>query len=523
MWMPSEKTEETTAPVLWNYGRAFVSNVIYGLLSAAVRFGVGLFLVAYLLRRLGGERWGLIVVATSIVSFLALIHLAASAGLGKKLNSYLTRGDINSFKEYFTVSVFLSMLLALLVVLALVLILTLFWNRVHISDEFVIEGRVVIGAVGLATMCASLQLPLTGCLQAIHRIDIDAKLQVIAIFLRAVLVVITFELTTPRASTYAFIILFVSLSMFLANWLWIRHNLSAARFEPELLRMEVAKDVLGFNVLTLFNSLNYVAFMQSPALVLSGTAGLATAGMYGVALQLNNLVRGLLMPGYNALQPVAVSLEASDAREQFKAVFLVSSKAFTCSAFLMWVGFYFLREPLLQLWLGGDVGELVRAIPFLIGASAAGVAAMPTAAYLVALERLRLSAFGGIALSLTMVVVMLATLTSESPCSIVSLGMILAGFFSTYQVMRVWIVARAIRLSPLDLLACFVLRPGIPAVVSAMAIYGVEQVHGVHTIMELSVAVLAAVVTYGLVAVFVTFGKHERLMLFNLLDRIRLK
>src|SRR4029450_1415938 len=87
-------------PQAWVH--ALVVSVLFGLLNSFIRFGVGMLLLAYVVRRIGPQQWGLVVIATSAVAFMALVQLGASAGLGKQLNEHLSRGDFDRFTQVFT-------------------------------------------------------------------------------------------------------------------------------------------------------------------------------------------------------------------------------------------------------------------------------------------------------------------------------------------------------------------------------------------------------------------------------------
>ena len=499
---------EPVPPV--SYTRRFASNLTYGLAGAAARFSVGMFLVGYVIRRLGPDHWGLIVVGMTTASILGLIQLGASAGVAKKLNTAMTRQETHLFSQYFTASILLSVSLAGVMMAGLGMLLTVGWSWLKIGPSLAVEGRWVLGAIGLSVVATALSLPFLACMQAVHRIDVHAKVHTAGLILRACAVVVAFEWSKPRAATYAIIIMAVAILMLAAAALWVRHRVSAARMVRGGIDRGVLCDLTAFNLLTLINSVTYVVFMQTPTLVLQRCSGLATAGLYGIGLQLNLLVRGFLVPATNALSPVAISLESREKGEQMTTLFRLSSKAFAGIALMLWVGFIFLGEPFLTLWLGREEPELVAALPWLIGASAVGVAAMPSAVFLVAQERLRIPGVVGLVLAAVMIVAMVNVAGRDADHLLVPMSQLLMLFFTAYQCVRVWVAGRGVRLTPRELLVDLVLRPAIPAAGGAAVLLVNDMIGEVKGFVHLGVAAMGALLVFGLFAYVGLFSRDER-------------
>jgi O-antigen/teichoic acid export membrane protein len=511
-----------TGPQAWIH--AFVVNVLFGLLNSFIRFGVGMLLLAYVVRRIGPQQWGLVVIATSAVAFMALVQLGASAGLGKQLNEHLSRGDFDRFTQVFTAGVVLCTLLSVLVIAGLGIAVKFFWRASLLSPEMSAEGRFVFLAVGMATACTSLTLPFTACLQALHRIDIDSKVQTLAILLRAVGVVVVFEGHSATASSYAVVMFAGALFALIGTGAWVVLKMPLARVRLRVLERHVIFDLITFNGLAIFNSVNYVAFMQAPALLLarSGDGGLVAVGLYGVALQLNNLTRGLLLPVFSALQPVAVSLQARRA-PQLRRVFILSTKAFAAAGLAMWCGFVILGESFLRAWLGSSfpgLEGLQAALPWLVGASALGVAAMPAATYLVALGRLRLSAIAGLALTASMVVVLAVYLPSDSRAAIMDTGIALTVFFGGYQLLRIGVVARELHLR-WDLTSRAVLQPTCTGIACMTAAWMLRDRSLAGSPAALVAAAIACGAVLSIVVVTMMVTPEERRLALRLMAGAR--
>jgi O-antigen/teichoic acid export membrane protein len=189
--------------------------------------------------------------------------------------------------------------------------------------------------------------------------------------------------------------------------------------------------------------------------------------LYGIGLQLNNLVRGLLTAALNAMTPATISLHAAGNPEHLRKLFRLSTKFFVAVGAVLWVSFYFLGETFLTLWLRRDVSPLVDALPWLMAASAVGVAAMPASVIALALGRLRLPALSGLLLAAGMVGCMTVLRSATGAPVLTEVCAMLAGFFGLYQIVRIIDVARALNFSMGELSGlCF--RALAPAGLSAV-------------------------------------------------------
>src|SRR6185503_14354527 len=146
--------------------------------------------------------------------------------------------------------------------------------------------------------------------------------------LRAVAVTAFFQLAGPSPVLYALALMAEQAVALGASWICLRHRMPAARLLVSSVTRSALRETVGFNFLNLLANVNYVAFMQAPAFVLQRFEGLALAGFYGIGLQLNNLMRGLLSAVINALLPAAISLHSQGNAAQLQKLFQLTTKCF---------------------------------------------------------------------------------------------------------------------------------------------------------------------------------------------------
>jgi O-antigen/teichoic acid export membrane protein len=511
----------STAVPLQNLGRRFVLNLSFGMVGKLTHFTTGIFLIAYVVRRLGPERYGLIVIATTAMAFLGLIQAGASAGLGRLLNVLHTRGEKDEFRKYFSAGTLLSLGLVGVIAVGLLGVLTVLWPGLNVPFELRREGHWVVGLLGCGLILSCLTLPALACYQAIHRVDLMEKIGVGGTVLRAAATVALFEWVGAAPALYAVALLVEQMVVFSVSWIFLRNIVPEARLSLQGVTRGTFREIAGFNFLNLLANVNYVAFMQAPAFVLQRFEGLAVAGLYGIGLQLNNLVRGFLSAAMNAVSPAAISLHATGNAEQLRKLFLLTTKCFTALAALLWVLFLFLGESFLTLWLNRDVAPLVAALPWLIAASALGVAAMPASVFALTLGRLRLSAIAGVLLAAVMTGCMVGLGGSEWQPALTRISLLLAIFFGIYQVVRIVEIVRLLKVSVRELVGpC--LRSSVPALLATAALAAVGHWRPETSHLQLAGVTLLALLAGGAGVVWVLFSKEEQCLLKRLGSAVRI-
>jgi len=492
--------------------RRFAANITYGLGQRFIQIIVGVYVLGYVVRKLGTEEWGLVVLSTSIVTIMSFVQLSVSAGLGKRLNEFRACGEVDQFRAYFSVGVILSTVLSMVVGVLIVAAVTVFWPLFAVPDHYATEGRIVLGAIGGSIIFNILALPSIACLQAAHRIDIHAKSESLSLLLRSAIVVILFEYTTPSASTYAYAVLITGLFAFLQLWIWVRLNMSDARTEFHGVTRARVRELVSFNLLNALGTVNYVLFMHAPAFVMRHDLHLV--GLYGIALQINNIVRGFFFSGYSALLPLMVTLNSKKDSKRLLDVFVVSTKFFVASSVIVWVWLSIVGPDVLKLWLGSrqDLRDLIYALPLLVLVTSMAIGTLPAAALVVTMERLHVTQpVGGV-----LVAAMAASLfVVVEPSILPKVAALQALFFGLYCLSQTVVAVRCLRLDSFLAAGDFVIRPIIPGFLAGIVLwYG----HGVADSLpktELALLTLLAMFVFAIVFWFQTIGSHERMMILS--------
>ena len=372
---------------------AFLRNLGFGILSKFSQMLAGFFIIGFVIKSVGIEQWGLLTVSVSLISLLSVLQSSISGAAGKKMTDFLGKGDRDEYQRYFFATVQLTIAVCILIFFFLSCYFIFFIDSLIDSDVEAL--KIVFGVTSLNVLIQILSLPALAVLQSFNRIDYQSKATIFAFLLRFILVFTVF-IFIRNIQTYAWILLVevlmssVMLYFFAFKQARLRIDMSLTKIDYQYLM-----GIVKFNFLNLFNNLNYLIFLQVPAIIITKFFGLTMAGYYGVGLQVNGLLRGFVSVFSASLMPIFNILRVRGDRVRLSTTFLLSMKLFSLFSFTTLFFFILFSPEFLSFWLGKKDAALTE---FITGFSVfinVGVFFIPSALILVTLEKLKTTSILG--------------------------------------------------------------------------------------------------------------------------------
>jgi O-antigen/teichoic acid export membrane protein len=166
------------------------------------------------------------------------------------------------------------------------------------------------------------------------------------------------------------------------------------------LNWEYFSEILKFNFYNFLNTLNYVVFLQLPAVVVAKKFGVEYSGYYGIGLQINNLIRGSFNILLSAMSPVFNLINAQKDYLKLSKLYYLSSKIFVISGGLVIIVAYYFLNDFIFLWLGQRSSDLLIFLKVFTIFISIGIMFIPSALILITLEKLKSSVIVGLITSL---------------------------------------------------------------------------------------------------------------------------
>lgn len=372
---------------------AFLRNLGFGILSKFSQMLAGFFIIGFVINSVGIDQWGLLTVSISLISLLSVLQSSISGAAGKKMTDFLGNGDRDEYQKYFYATVQLTIAVCLLIFFLLSCYFIFFIESLVDSDVEAL--KIVFAVTSLNVLIQILSLPALAVLQSFNRIDYQSKATIFAFLLRFILVFTVF-ISFKNIQTYAWILLIevlmssVLLYFFAFKQAGLRIDMGLTKIDYQYLM-----GVVKFNFLNLFNNLNYLIFLQVPAIIITKFSGLTMAGYYGVGLQVNGLLRGFVSIFSASLMPIFNILRVRGDKTRLIRTFVLSMKLISMFSFTTLFFFIFFSPEFLSFWLGKDDSSLIQFITGFSVFIVIGVFFIPSALMLVTLEKLKTTAILG--------------------------------------------------------------------------------------------------------------------------------
>ncbi len=279
-------------------GRDLAWTYVAPLLTAVGSF----VLVAYIIRRVGTDEYGLFALILSFIALLTIVDFSLATSVARSTARQLTSSDESvRVDARVDVSTAHSLLLALGIVVAVVAVPIGYFMS---SFAKVPTGRstAVFACTTLSGMAAGLGLAtaaLPGALRGLGSFRAVACAAMVGLAARVILVVVFVADGKLVALGVAQLIAVVCERAFLA--VWVRRELPWFRFRPSLPDAHTARRTWSFALPLVLLSVDAQIIASSDAIVIGSVVGASGVAIYSVGVMIPRHAVALLASGFNAV------------------------------------------------------------------------------------------------------------------------------------------------------------------------------------------------------------------------------
>ena len=327
-------------------------NSVFNLAGGVLPALAALATVPFIVRGLGPDSYGLLVLVTAIVGYFALLDINVTAGSTKYIAEHQARGDAQRVSQ--TVCLGALIYLGIGLVGALALYGAAGWLarvvfNVAPAQHALAESALQIAALGF--LFGQLQSYLQSIPQALMRYDVTGRYE--ALFGLAIPLG-TVALLQAGWGLIAVVWLRVALSGL--NALLLAHSvhrllpaLRWARPDPETLR-----SMGSFSAYAFLSRIAALSYAHGDKLIIGALLGMQPLAVYAVASTVGNRVLGLMYRVSAVMFPAASALAASGDVLRLRLIYLKASRyvVYVNLSALLLIGVF--AEPLLRHWVGAD-------------------------------------------------------------------------------------------------------------------------------------------------------------------------
>ncbi len=423
----------------------FIRNTGFGLVSKLVQMIVGFLLISYVITSVGVKNWGILTLSISVVSLLSIVQSGISGGTSKRLSDSYYINDYNGFNKYYSGTLLIIYFLVFVIGLILFLYSKYFLQNIINDDTEIQTVRYVFYLTAITTLLQIIKLPFIAILQALNRVDIIANVITFGFLLRTILVLTLFVFNRSIV-VYCLILAIEFCFHLLVTYYYARKNTSKfLRIKFKDIQFSYLLEILKFNLYNFINSLNYVFFIQLPALVVASRYGLIFSGYYGIGVQLNNLLRGFINILSNAIRPVFNILKSQEKINDLLKYFMLSNKLFLIVGGGIVIMSTAFLEDFLIIWLGEANTDLLVFCKYFLIFTAIGIISVPSAIMIITYEKLKFTSYFGLFLSVVGALIMYYL---DCPVNCFAfIPVLLSILFSIYNINRIAVIFKLLKIN----------------------------------------------------------------------------
>ena len=370
--------------------RRFAANLTSNLANFSLNILIGFWFTPYLIRHLGIANYGLIPLATVVVSYMSIFTLSINSSVSRFLTVALNREDSGEANRLFNTSLF--SLLAMSGVLLLLVLGGSIWvdKFLNVPPGAEQQVRILFAFAGVAFLINAVFAPFSVPAFSHNRLELSNFVAIAQALARVGLVIVLFTCLSPQLWQVGFSLLLSALVAAVGSIIIWRSLAPELHIQRADFKWDTLKAVTQTSGWVFLVQVGTVLFLSIDLLVVNRLMGPVANGRYAAVLQWSIMLRGLAGTVAGIFTPMLLAHFArgdsdalvKDARRaiKFLGIFIALPIGLIC-------GF---SRPLLTLWLGNSFTPLAPLMVLLVAPLSVNLAIMPLFTIALAKDEMRM-------------------------------------------------------------------------------------------------------------------------------------
>jgi O-antigen/teichoic acid export membrane protein len=505
--------------------RRMLVNAACGGLPQVAGLLVSLFMIPFVLGRLGTERYSILPLVNSLVAFLMLVSLGVHAALGRYVTYHMARDEDDEAGQYLSTGFGLLAGLAAVALVPLLILVAALPRAFQIPGGFEAEARWVALILGLNCLVDIAASPLGVPLYATQRLALRSLLNVAQLLLRAGLIVAAFLSARPRVLYVALATLASTLVFHAVRYRLWRALVPRLRAAPGLFRRERVWMIFSFSTYTVISTVGVMIFLRADLLLANWMYGGEATTYYSLAGRWNPYIRGMLWSILAVAAPVVTALDAVGDRTRIREAILRGMRYGLLLCALPCVLLPLFAREFIETWVADKIGtEHVGLVATLLVAVVASIplvaAGSSTKIVLRGMGRVRFPAFVTLGLAVLNIILSIYLATAGGLGLVgIPIATIVCCFLSSIVIYPFY-SARVLGLSPWQFYGGFV-RPALACVPMVGLALWLRQAFDLAGWGRLLAAYAACSAVYAVAAYVIGLRPDDRALLGDTLRSFR--
>lgn len=327
---------------------------------------VSLYTSRVVLNVLGVEDYGLYNVVGGFVAMFSFFNGAMAAATQRYLNFELGRGDASRLLQVFCTSVNIHAIISFLVLLLSETVgLWFVYTYLNIPADRFSAALWVYQASVLSSIVMVMSIPYNAAIIAHERMGAFAYISVLEVVLKLLIVYLLVVYDIDKLKLYAVLMLLVQVLICLIYCRYGNKHFTETRYRL-VWNGSLFKEMTGFAGWSLFGNIAAVAFTQGLNVLLNMFFGPAINAARGIAVQVQNAIKGFCVNFQTALNPQITKSYASGDMDYMYGLVFTSSKFSYYLLLLLSMPVILETQVILQWWLGIEPDHTVAFVRLIL-------------------------------------------------------------------------------------------------------------------------------------------------------------
>ena len=334
-------------------GKRVAKNTLLLYIRMLCSMGVGLFTSRIVLNTLGVEDFGLYNVVGGIVVLLAFLNGAMSSATQRYLNVALGKNDQNELNKIIRNALCLHLAVALIIIFVAETFGLYFVNTFMNIPEPRMEIANWVYQFSIFSFVASvISVPFTASIIAHEKMSAFAWMAIFDVSAKLAIVISLTFIEYDKLFIYALLLFIQSIITQYIYFMYCRRNFEECRIKEFSIDKSLLKKMTSFSSWSIIGNLGYLIHTQGIAIVINLFFGVSVNAAQGIANQVNSIVKQFVTNFLIAFNPQVVKTYAACEFEEMHKLILRG-----CKVACLMVAFFaiplILEAPtILNLWLG---------------------------------------------------------------------------------------------------------------------------------------------------------------------------
>ncbi len=339
--------------------------MIAQIMSFIINVGISFFLTAFIVKNIGKEIYGFWGLANNFVSYIGVLTIALNSTVNRFVTIALQKQDYMSANKYFSSVALANIGLSAIFLIPILLVIVFLDTVLIIPREFVVDIKLLWLFIFINFLVNLGSGVLEVSTFARNRLDMVAITTIISNAIRAVLLIVVFNLLTPNLWYVGLILLICTIYTASKRYRFFKKLTPKLKIKKKYFDWKYLKEMLLIGAWNSFNQLSIILITGLNLLITNILIGPKDMSLLAVAVTIPTQIQSFVQVVANTFSPKLTAIYAKDDLSSLTSGVIFSMKVTGFLGSIPIIGLMIFGGDFFPLWLNTVSKEDITKIQLL--------------------------------------------------------------------------------------------------------------------------------------------------------------